>query len=110
MALRAPPVYFEELTGAYRRRRDFLVAGLVDAGFDVRAPEGTYFVMADFRPFGFDDDVRFAKFLVEKIGVAAIPPTSFYENKDAGRFMVRFAFCKTRAVLEAGVERLAALR
>lgn len=66
--------------------------------------------MADFRPFGFDDDVAFARFLVEKIGVAAIPPASFYENKDAGSFLVRFAFCKTMAALEAGVERLRALR
>ena len=49
------------------------------------------------------------KRLLEEIGVAAIPPTSFYENREAGRFLARFAFCKTMDVLEAGVERLGKL-
>ncbi len=105
-ALRAPPSYFEEFLREYRERRDFLVAALRDCGFGVRAPEGTYFVLADLRPLGWDDDVAFCRHLVEKVGVAAIPPTAFYETKSEGRFLARFAFCKKRETLEAGVERL----
>ena len=69
-------------------------------------PQGTYFVCADFRPFGFDDDVVFARHLTEKIGVAAIPPSVFYDNLEHGKSYVRFAFCKKRETLEAAVERL----
>ena len=86
--------------------KTLLVSALVECGFGVRAPQGTYFVMADIRPLGWDDDVAFCRHLVEEIGVAAIPPTTFYERKDRGRFLVRFAFCKRMETLRAGVERL----
>jgi aspartate/methionine/tyrosine aminotransferase len=42
--------------------------------------------------------------------VAAIPPTAFYENKSEGRFLARFAFCKRRETLDAGIARLRAGR
>jgi N-succinyldiaminopimelate aminotransferase len=105
-AIRAPRAYFDEFLGAYRERRDHLVAALRACGFGVAAPQGTYFVLADIRPLGWDDDVAFCRHLVEKVGVAAIPPTAFYENKQEGRFLVRFAFCKRRETLDAGVLRL----
>lgn len=105
-ALRAAGGYFGEFLADFRARRDFLVAALADCGFGVRPPEGTYFVLADLRPLGWDDDVAFCRHLVERVGVAAIPPTAFYENKAEGRFLARFAFCKSRATLEAAVERL----
>lgn len=105
-ALRSPQSYYDEFLREYRERRDFLVAALADCGFGVAAPEGTYFVLADLRPLGWDDDVAFCRHLVEKVGVAAIPPTAFYENKTEGRFLARFAFCKKRETLEAGIARL----
>jgi N-succinyldiaminopimelate aminotransferase len=106
-ALRAPQGYYDQFLREYRARRDFLVKALSDCGFAVKAPQGTYFVLADIRPLGWDDDVAFCKHLVEKVGVAAIPPTAFYEHKDEGRFLVRFAFCKKDETLRAGVERMA---
>jgi N-succinyldiaminopimelate aminotransferase len=105
-ALRAPDAYFTSFLAGYRERRDFLVAALTECGFGVRAPQGAYFVLADIRPLGWDDDVAFCRHLVEKVGVAAIPPTAFYETKSEGRFLVRFAFCKRRETLEAGIARL----
>jgi N-succinyldiaminopimelate aminotransferase len=105
-AVRAPRSYYDEFLAAYRVRRDFLVGALADCGFGVTAPQGTYFVLADIRPLGWDDDVAFCRHLVEKVGVAAIPPTAFYENKSEGRFLVRFAFCNKDESLRAGVERL----
>jgi N-succinyldiaminopimelate aminotransferase len=109
-ALAAPPSYYEDFVRDYRARRDYLVAALRDVGFGVAAPEGTYFVLADIRPLGWDDDVAFCRHLVEQVGVAAIPPTAFYEHKDAGRFLTRWAFCKKDETLRAGVARLRAGR
>ena len=108
-ALRLPDTFFAELVDDYRRRRDFLCNGLRTAGFDVIEPSGTYFVLADIRPLGFDDDVEFCRVLPERVQVAAIPPTAFYVDKEAGRHLVRFAFCKSMDILEEGVRRLARL-
>ena len=73
-------------------------------------PAGTYFVMTDIRSLGFDDDVAFCRMLPEKIGVAAIPPSSFYVNQHEGKHLVRWAFCKTDEVLDEGLRRLQKLR
>jgi L-glutamine---4-(methylsulfanyl)-2-oxobutanoate aminotransferase len=108
-ALDAPESYFEEFRAAYRRRRDLLVDGLARVGFNVFPPDGTYFVLADHSPFGFENDVAFCKFLIESVGVAAIPPSYFYANPENGKTLVRFAFCKTEDQLRAALGRLAKL-
>jgi N-succinyldiaminopimelate aminotransferase len=72
-------------------------------------PAGTYFVLADIRPLGYDDDVAFCRMLPEMVGVAAIPPSAFYVDPGANRHHVRFAFSKHGAALEQAMERLAAL-
>lgn len=105
-ALRADDSIYQELLESYRGRRDFLCNGLGEAGFRVHVPSGTYFVLADIRPLGFDDDVDFCRRLPELVQVAAIPPSAFYVNKHAGRHLVRFAFCKSMDILEEGVRRL----
>jgi N-succinyldiaminopimelate aminotransferase len=109
-ALAAPDAYFEALARDYRARRDRLCQGLEDAGFGVLVPSGTYFVQADIRPLGFEDDVELCRLLPERVGVAAIPTSAFYANKAEGRHLVRFAFCKTDATLDEGIRRLRALR
>ena len=108
-ALATGPDYYAGLLADYRGRRDYLVGELARIGFRVAAPRGTYFILADFRPFGFDDDRTFALHLIEKAGVAAIPPSVFYDHPEHGRSYVRFAFCKKRETLEAAVKRLEAL-
>lgn len=108
-ALTADDDFYQQLLAEYRERRDLLCQGLEAVGFGVEAPAGTYFVLADIRPLGYDDDVEFCRMLPQKVGVAAIPPTAFYTNKEAGRHLVRFAFCKTHDVLAEAVERLGRL-
>jgi N-succinyldiaminopimelate aminotransferase len=98
--------YYRDLTAGYREKRDFLVRELTRVGFEVKNPAGAYFVCADFRPFGFDDDRRFVRHLIEAVGVAAIPPSVFYDHPERGRWYARFAFCKKRETLEAAVKRL----
>ena len=108
-ALRAPSTYFAEYTDAYRQRRDLLVAGLRNVGFNVQSPEGTYFILADHTPFGFDDDIAFCHHLVERCKVVGIPPAAFYTKSDEGKGLVRFAFCKSLDTLNNAVERLEGL-
>ncbi len=103
-ALGAGPEYYADLLASYRRKRDYLVKELARIGFEVRAPAGTYFVLANFRAFSFDDDVAFCKHLIQ-LGVAAIPPSAFYEFPNKVQF-VRFAFCKRDETLQAAVARL----
>ena len=101
--------FYRHLADEYRERRDHLCRGLAEVGFDVLTPAGTYFALADIRPLGWDDDVEFCRMLPREVGVAAIPPTAFYVDKEAGRHLVRFAFCKSLEVLDEGVRRLRGL-
>ena len=102
-----PDSFYVDLAAMYRRKRDFLVDVLRRAGFEVSVPDGTYFIMADFRPVFSGDDREFCRWLTTEHGVAAIPPSVFYSaDPDEGRHLVRFAFCKTEATLEAAAERL----
>jgi L-glutamine---4-(methylsulfanyl)-2-oxobutanoate aminotransferase len=105
-ALRAPDVYYTTFLADYRAKRDMLVDGLARMGFVVYPPDGTYFVIVDHTPFGFDSDVAFCRHLIEHVGVAAIPTSVFYHNPQDGRRLVRFAFCKTEQTLREGLHRL----
>ena len=58
---------------------------------------------------GLDGDAAFCGHLVKEIGVAALPPSSFYIDRSLGKRFVRFGFCKKHSTIEAAVERLAAL-
>jgi len=109
-ALLAPNAYFEEYTTEYTERRDVLVDGLKAAGFQVNPPSGTYFVLANHTPFGFDDDVAFCHHLAKTCKVVGIPPTAFYTQSNEGQQYVRFAFCKGVETLKNAVERLQTLR
>jgi N-succinyldiaminopimelate aminotransferase len=108
-ALSVGPEYYRGLAASYRRKRDYLVEELARLGFGVRPPAGTYYVCADFRPLGFDDDVAFCRHLIEDVGVAAIPPSAFYENTRHGKSYARFAFCKKEETLREAVHRLDSL-
>jgi N-succinyldiaminopimelate aminotransferase len=108
-ALGAAGDYYEELREGYRTRRDHLCAGLADVGFLVEPPSGTYFANADIRPLGFDDDVEFCRALPGRVGVAAVPLSAFL-LEGGPRHLVRFAFAKDVATLDAAVDRLRRLR
>ncbi len=96
--------YYDRLSSDYRVRRDHLVPVLEAAGLSPNTPQGAYYVLCDIRPFGFDDDVAFANWLVREVGVAGVPGSSFFSRRELGRHLIRFTFCKTPDVLdEAGV-------
>ncbi len=109
-ALRIEDSYYAELASMYQSKRDRLVTGLRSIGLEVYEPQGTYFVLADHRPFGFDDDVSFVHHLITEVGVAAIPPSAFYTISDEGKRLVRFAFCKDGEIIDEALEKLASMR
>ncbi len=110
VALRLPGSYYRNLAEGYRERRDLMLEALEAAGFRCFRPEGAYYIMTDISGFGFPDDVAFARHLVEEIGVAAVPGSSFYRSGGAGRERLRFTFCKELATLREAAERLRRLR
>jgi len=105
-AIDFPDSYYENLLADYTRRRDWLCEALRDLGFRVFTPEGTYYVLVDIRSLGFDDDVAFCRRLPQEAGVAAIPCSSFWKNRQQGRDLVRFCYCKKDETLEEAITRL----
>lgn len=98
--------FYQKLAADYRQRRDFLYRQLKDCKMNVLQSQGTYYLMVDISDLGRGDDVEFCHWLVEKVGVAAIPASSFYANADDGQHLVRFTFCKSWPVLEEAARRL----
>jgi len=109
-ALSLPDSYYEGLAAAYRARRERLLPALRKAGFKTFVPRGAYYIMTDIADFGFPDDVSFARHLVQDIGVASVPGSSFYSRPELGARQVRFAFCKTDATLDEAAQRLLKLQ
>lgn len=107
-AFRLPKDYFTRFRAAYLERRDFLVNMLREHGFRCQAPEGTYFVTADYSQLCDRPDLEFAEWLCAQVGVACLPTSMFYQNATQAaqeQRLVRFAFCKDMSTLEkAAVE------
>jgi N-succinyldiaminopimelate aminotransferase len=108
-ALTLPDSYYERFTADLQAKRDRLCDGLARAGLDVYRPAGTYFATADIRSLGEEDGRAFCLALPERVGVVAVPSVVFYDDKDAGRSLVRFAFCKRDDVIDEAAARLARL-
>jgi aspartate/methionine/tyrosine aminotransferase len=101
--------YFKALAADMQRRRDRFVSGLHELGLAPLLCEGTYFANIDVAALGAEDDETFCRKLVEEKGVAAIPVSAFYRGQPI-RSVIRFCFAKQDAVLDAALQRLAALR
>ena len=105
-ALNLPDHYFDNFLEDMKVKRDCLSQGLEKAGLTTFTPQGTYFVTADIENFGYEDGKQFCLDLPVQCGVVAVPNVVFYDNKDLGSTLIRFAFCKRLDVLEEAVERL----
>jgi aspartate/methionine/tyrosine aminotransferase len=117
IALHSPQSYYDKLAKDYAARRERLLKILTRAGFTVFKPRGAYYIMTDISRFNFPSerfpagtrDVSFAKFLVEQVGVAVVPGSSFYNEARDGASQVRFTFCKKESTLAAAEDRLSRL-
>ena len=108
-ALNLPDLYFDNFLEDMRVKRDCLSQGLEKAGLTTFTPQGTYFVTADIESLGYEDGKQFCLDLPVQCGVVAVPNVVFYDNKDLGSTLIRFAFCKRLDVLEEAVERVQTL-
>jgi len=109
-AMGLPPAYYTDLAAAYRERRDLLCSVLDKAGLAFSVPDGAYYVLCQtdaVDPAG--DDVAFARRLVEHVGVAAVPGSSFYADRSLGARQIRFAFPKRLETLHNAADALAAM-
>jgi aspartate/methionine/tyrosine aminotransferase len=105
-ALNLPDSYYNELGRNYQTKRDLLVGILEKVGFRCYVPKGAYYILCDISAFGFADDVRFSRYLVEEIGVAAVPGSSFLSDPADGAHLIRFCFAKKPETINAAAERL----
>jgi len=118
-ALQFPKSYYDKLAETYAVKRERLLKILTAAGFTVYKPRGAYYIMTDISRFQFphDDprfaaptrDVAFAKYLVQEIGIACVPGSSFYNHGQDGATQVRFTFCKKEETLAAAEQRFTKL-
>lgn len=111
-ALNLPDTYYQAFQAMYTTKRQAMMSALDNATLKYVAPEGTYFIMADYSGVFDGTPLEFTRYLTKDIGVACIPPESFYSQEHAhiGHGYVRFAFCKSDEMLRQVQERLAKLR
>jgi N-succinyldiaminopimelate aminotransferase len=106
VGLGLPDAVFLKTAADLREQRDRLSRGLADAGLTVFPSAGSYFLTVDIRSLGEHDGLTFCRSLPERCGVVAVPSVVFYDDKDAGRPLVRFACCKRLDVIDDAVTRL----
>ena len=104
-ALQFPPSYYESMLEAYRQRRALMFDVLESAGLDPLLPQGAYYMLADIGPSGLAD-TTYVERLITRVGVAAVPGSSFMANRQVPCRWIRFAFPKQAETLEAAREKL----
>ncbi|XWX04681.1 aminotransferase class I/II-fold pyridoxal phosphate-dependent enzyme [Aggregatilineales bacterium SYSU G02658] len=111
-ALTLDDSYYNALRTSYNERRLQLLEALQASGLKPSTPEGAFYIMADFSEVFDGDDLAFAEFLIREVGVATIPPSSFFSdaNRCIGSKSVRFSYCKQARVIDAAAERLLKLK
>ena len=110
-ALNLPGTYYETFKAMYETKRQLMMSALDSGGLKYCAPQGTYFMLADYSQVFNGTPMEFTHYLVKEVGVACIPPESFYsqEHRNIGRGYVRFAFCKSDDILRQVKDRLGKL-
>ncbi len=107
-ALEFPVSYYDELKASYTAKRDIFLGWLDKAGLSYTTPQGAYYVMVDVSEFGVTDDLVFCECLARKVGVAAVPGSSFF--REPVHHLIRFHFAKQSETLNAAGARLMTLR
>jgi aminotransferase len=107
-ALEFPDAYYRSLLDRYTEKRNVFLKALENAGLSYVTPEGAYYVLVDISEFDAGDDVAFCEWMAERVGVAAVPGSSFFHEPT--RHLIRFHFAKRRETLEEAGRRLLHIR
>ena len=107
-ALKFDDSYYQEVLNLYTAKRDLFCQGLDSIGLVHNVPQGAYYVMMDISEFGYDSDLEFCEDLASKVGVGAVPGSSFF--REPVNHLIRFHFAKRDETLNAALENLKSLR
>lgn len=102
--LTLPDSYYEDLQEKYEQKRALFCSGLDEIGLSYYSPQGAYYVLVDIGDFGYSSDHEFCEDLAAKVGVGAVPGSSFF--KEDVQNYIRFHFAKKDETLKAALERL----
>ena len=100
--------YYRELQAHYTHMKNLFVGGLKDIGLQFTEPQGAYYVLVDISEFGYEDDYLFCEDLARKVGVGAVPGSSFF--RENVNHLIRVHFAKQDDTLNAALDRLADIR
>ena len=107
-ALNFDDSYYQEVLDLYTAKRDLFCQGLDSIGLTHNVPQGAYYVMMDISEFGYGSDLDFCEDLASKVGVGAVPGSSFF--REPVNHLIRFHFAKRDETLNAALENLKSLR
>lgn len=102
------PDYYEELRKTYTEKRDLFLRGLDSLGIAHTVPQGAYYVMLDISEYGYESDTVFCEELAEKVGVGAVPGSSFF--REDVNHLIRLHFAKQESTLNEALNRLQAMK
>jgi len=105
VGLNFPMSYYEELQRCYTEKRTFFLKGLDEIGLRHTEPQGAYYVLLDISEYGYEDDLNFCEELAHRVGVGAVPGSSFF--REPNNSFIRLHFAKREETLKAALERLA---
>lgn len=100
--------YYDELKNTYTQKRDMFLRGLDDIGISHTEPQGAYYVMLDISEFGYDNDLDFCEELARKVGVGAVPGSSFF--REEVNHLIRLHFAKKDETLRVALDRLSVVK
>ena len=100
--------YYKDLARKYQAKKDLFLKGLDDLKIPHTNPQGAYYVMLDISEFGYDSDLEFCEVLAEKVGVGAVPGSSFF--KEPVNHLIRLHFAKRDDTLNEALNRLSDIR
>ena len=100
--------YYKGLQAHYTHMKELFTGGLNELGFTFTRPQGAYYVLMDISEYGYSDDLLFCEDLARKVGVGAVPGSSFFKEPE-NRY-IRFHFAKKDDTLEAALDRLSDMK
>lgn len=102
------PAHYEDVAPMYQQKRDFFLKVMEGSRFKPVPSQGTYFQLMDYSAISDKGDVEFSEWMTKEIGVATIPMSVFYQDKQDNK-VLRFCFAKNEDTLAAAAEKLCKL-
>ena len=100
--------YYDGLLAKYTHKKDLFLRGLDALGIAHTDPQGAYYVLLDIGEYGYDSDVAFCEDLAAKVGVGAVPGSSFF--REPVNHLIRMHFAKNDETLYEALNRLENIR